>query len=152
MKLAEALLERSECQERLHVLESRLQANLKIQEGDEPHEDPQALLKEAMEVQERLCTLIQRINRTNQTLELEKGVTLSDALARRDMLRRKRQMLSNLAHLAQERDYRLTHSEVKMRLTLDLGAIQKEIDALSKQFRELDTRIQGVNWTAELLD
>ena len=36
MKLAEALLERSECQERLHVLESRLQANLKIQEGDEP--------------------------------------------------------------------------------------------------------------------
>ena len=34
-----------------------------------------------------------------------------------------------------------------MRLTLDLGAIQKEIDALSKQFRELDTRIQGVNWT-----
>ena len=59
MKLAEALLERSECQERLHVLESRLQANLKIQEGDEPHEDPQALLKEAMEVQERLCTLIQ---------------------------------------------------------------------------------------------
>ena len=99
MKLAEALLERSECQERLHVLESRLQANLKIQEGDEPHEDPQALLKEAMEVQERLCTLIQRINRTNQTLELEKGVTLSDALARRDMLRRKRQMLSNLAPL-----------------------------------------------------
>ena len=152
MKLAEALLERSECQERLHVRESRLQANLKIQEGDEPHEDPQALLKEAMEVQERLYTLIQRINRTNQTLELEKGVTLSDALARRDMLRRKRQMLSNLAHSAQERDYRLTHSEVKMRLTLDLGAIQKEIDALSKQFRELDTRIQGVNWTAELLD
>ena len=32
------------------------------------------------------------------------------------------------------------------------AAIQKEIDALSKQFRELDTRIQGVNWTAELLD
>ena len=85
-------------------------------------------------------------------MEVMKVCGLSDALARRDMLRRKRQMLSNLAHSAQERDYRLTHSEVKMRLTLDLGAIQKEIDALSKQFRELDTRIQGVNWTAELLD
>ena len=71
---------------------------------------------------------------------------------RRNLLRQRRQFLSSLAQSARERDYRLTHSEVKMRLTLDLGAIQKEIDALSKQFRELDTRIQGVNWTAELLD
>ena len=152
MKLTEALLERSECQERLHVLESRIQANLKVQEGDAPHEDPQALLREAAEVSERLCTLVQRINRTNQALELEEGVTLSDALARRDMLRQRRQFLSSLAQSARERDYRLTHSEVKMRLTLDLGALQKEIDALSKAYRELDTRIQGLNWTCELLE
>ena len=152
MKLAEALLERSECQERLHVLENRIQANLKVQEGDAPHEDPRALLREAAEVSERLCTLVQRINRTNQALELEEGVTLSDALARRDMLRQRRQFLSSLAQSARERDYRLTHSEVKMRLTLDLGALQKEIDALSKAYRELDTRIQGLNWTCELLE
>ena len=39
-----------------------------------------------------------------------------------------------------------------MRLMVDQGKLQKEIDALSKQFRELDTRIQGINWTSELLD
>ena len=79
-------------------------------------------------------------------------MTLSDALAERDMLRGKRALLARVAESARNRDYRLTHSEVKMRLMVDQGKLQKEIDALSKQFRELDTRIQGINWTSELLD
>ena len=152
MKLAEALLLRTEQQQKLELLEGRIRANLKVQEGDTPHEDPEALLQEAMEVNESLCALVQRINRTNHILQLEDGTTLADALARREMLRKKRLLLSNLAGEAQQRDYRLTHSEVKMRLTLDLAALQKEIDALSRQFRELDTRIQGVNRTCDLAE
>lgn len=151
MKLAEALLQRTEYQQKLDALEGRLQANLKIQEGDEPHEDPKKLLNETMELNETLCVLVQRINRTNQELRLDGERTLSDALAERDMLRKKRTLLDNLAQTAQQRDYRLSHSEVRMQVTLDLGKIQKEIDALSRRFRELDTRIQGINWTSELL-
>ena len=85
-------------------------------------------------------------------MEVMKVCGLSDALARRDMLRARRQMLSRLIQTANQRDYRLTHSEVRMVLTLDLGALQREMDRLSKEFRELDTRIQGLNWTCDLLD
>ena len=49
MKLAEALLLRTEQQQKLELLEGRIRANLKVQEGDTPHEDPEALLREAME-------------------------------------------------------------------------------------------------------
>ncbi len=159
MKLAEALLLRSEHQKKLEELEARIQANLKVQEGDELQEDPEALLQAAMAEQEALCALVRRINRTNHALHLEGNMThlegnmtLSDALAERDMLRGKRALLARVAESARNRDYRLTHSEVKMRLMVDQGKLQKEIDALSKQFRELDTRIQGINWTSELLD
>lgn len=152
MKLAEALLLRSEHQKKLEELEARIQANLKVQEGDELQEDPEALLQAAMAEQEALCALVRRINRTNHTLHLEGNMTLSDALAERDMLRGKRALLARVAESARNRDYRLTHSEVKMRLMVNQGKLQKEIDALSKQFRELDTRIQGINWTSELLD
>ena len=152
MKLAEALLLRSEHQKKLEELEARIQANLKVQEGDELQEDPEVLLQAAMAEQEALCALVRRINRTNHALHLEGNMTLSDALAERDMLRGKRALLARVAESARNRDYRLTHSEVKMRLMVDQGKLQKEIDALSKQFRELDTRIQGINWTSELLD
>lgn len=152
MKLAEALLLRSEYQTQLESLEERISSNLKIQEGDTPAEDPRELLQRAEALSGELCALVQRINRTNQALTLEGGETLSDALARRDMLRARRQMLSRLIQTANQRDYRLTHSEVRMVLTLDLGALQREMDRLSKEFRELDTRIQGLNWTCDLLD
>ncbi|WP_353936777.1 hypothetical protein [uncultured Fusobacterium sp.] len=33
---------------------------------------------------------------------------------------------------------------------MDVGKKQKEIDKLSKKLRELDTKIQGLNWTTEL--
>lgn len=152
MKLAEALLLRGEYQSKLEHLEERIRANLKIQEGDTPTENPQLLLQTARETSQALCSLVARINRTNHTLFLEEGVSLADALARRDMLRSQRQLLSRLAQEAAQRDYRLTHSEVRMVVTLDLGALQREIDQLSKEFRELDTRIQGLNWTCELLE
>ena len=46
MKLATALSERADVQRRLSQLHTRLNNNAKVQEGDEPAEDPKALLKE----------------------------------------------------------------------------------------------------------
>ena len=40
MKLAEALLERAELQKRLAQLDSRLQKNAQVQEGDSPPRTP----------------------------------------------------------------------------------------------------------------
>jgi hypothetical protein len=41
--------------------------------------------------------LIRRINRTNSVTELEPGLTLTDALARRDVLRLRRRLYAEVA-------------------------------------------------------
>ena len=46
MKLAEALMERSDLKTRIEQLAARLNENAKVQEGDEPAENPAELLDE----------------------------------------------------------------------------------------------------------
>ena len=43
-----------------------------------------------------------------------------------------------------------TRSEIKIKSTLPVAPLQKQIDALAKQLRELDAHIQELNWTTEL--
>jgi len=45
MKLAEALILRSDLQTKLASLQQRINNNVLIQEGDQPSEDPEKLLK-----------------------------------------------------------------------------------------------------------
>ena len=45
MKLAEALLIRSDMQTKLASLQQRINNNVMIQEGDQPSEDPQTLIQ-----------------------------------------------------------------------------------------------------------
>jgi len=150
MKLAEALLLRSEYQNKIENLNSRIHANIKVQEGDRPLEDPQALIEEAFGLAEQLCELIKRINARNNAATLPGGMTLSEAIVERDMVMKKRNILAMVAAVAQAKDHRLTHSEVKMNVAVSIEAVQKQVDALSKRFRELDVLIQGANWTTEM--
>lgn len=83
MKLAEALITRADFQKRLEQLRQRLTFSVLVQEGEEPPEDPQALLDEVVRLTQELETLIPRINRSNLTVRLESGQTLTEALARR---------------------------------------------------------------------
>ena len=46
MKLATALAERSDIQNRINTISVRLDNNAKVQEGDVPAEDPKALMEE----------------------------------------------------------------------------------------------------------
>lgn len=150
MKLAEALLLRSEYQSKLENLHNRILSNLKVQEGEKPFEDPNNLLKEAFELNERLCELIKKINVRNNTATLPDGRTLSAALADRDLILKKRNLLAAVVGSAGERDYRLARSEIKMQTTVSVGNLQEQVDDLSRAFRELDTQIQGANWLIEL--
>ena len=77
MKLANALSLRSELQTRIRQLESRLDNNALVQEGESPAEDPMELLRELEEDYAQLEELIARINRTNSTTEAGEGRTLS---------------------------------------------------------------------------
>ena len=151
MKLAQALLLRSEQQKLIENLKERIRANLKVQEGDQPNEDPMALWDELFTAYDTLCTLIQKINAANNTATLPDGRTLSQALVDRDILLQKRNSLSSFAEVANTQDYRLTRTEIKMNVTIAVTDLQREIDRLSKEFRELDSQIQEANWTVELL-
>ena len=65
MKLAEALAERSDCQNRIEDLKKRLARTARVQEGEEPAEDPSELLAEVDRTLARMLHLIRSINRTN---------------------------------------------------------------------------------------
>lgn len=150
MKLAEALLQRSEYQTKLENLQTRILANIKVQENEKPHEDPNALLAESFELDDKLCALIKQINRCNNATALDDGRTLAQALTDRDALLKKRNLLAAVTTAASEQNFRVTRSEIKTTVTVDVGTLQKQIDDLSKQFRELDTKIQSANWLTEL--
>jgi hypothetical protein len=152
MKLAEALILRADCQKRIAQLKARLLTNAKIQEGDAPAETPRELIAELGRVSSELLELIQRINRTNSVTAFAGTGTLSDVLAERDVLGVQRAAYVELAQTASVHQDRYSRSEVKYISTINVGEIQKRADELAKNYRELDTRIQELNWKTELVE
>ena len=86
MKLAEALQLRGDLQKRMMQLSDRLMQNARVQEGEKPAEDPEALLAEYESCAGQLEELMARINRTNCETRTGEG-TLTELLARRDCLK-----------------------------------------------------------------
>lgn len=99
-----------------------------------------------------LFDLIREINRTNSGTELSGGATLTDALARRDVLALRRSVYADLAAAASVRQDRYSKSEVKFVSAVDVASLQRQADALAKEYRELDSAIQARNWEVELLE
>ena len=150
MKLANALSQRSELQTRIRQLEGRLNNNALVQEGEQPAEDPMELLKELEADYTRLEELISAINRTNNATPAGDG-TLSDLLAKRDCLKGKLSTLRNFLDNASAQVRRHSVSEIKIKSTVNVRQLQKQVDVLSKELRELEETIQEKNWTTELL-
>lgn len=150
MKLAEALILRKDLSTRLSILEERLINAARVQEGEQPPEDPQDLLKELDRMTEELQTLITRINLTNSKSMLD-GKTVTELLAQRDMLGRKAGILRDLANTAGQLIDRVRGTEIRIISTVNVAEIRKQADDAAKALRELDTRLQGFNWTTDLL-
>lgn len=150
MKLAEALAERGDCQKRIEDLKKRLVRIAKVQEGEKPAEDPAELIGELDRVFARFQDLIQAINRTNVRTPFREQMTLADALAQRDALGKKRDLLAQVVEAASLRQDRYSKSEVKFVSTMEVARLQKQVDELSRDFRELDTRIQELNWKVDI--
>ena len=150
MKLAEALILRADYQKRIQQLKNRLEHCVKVQEGEEPAENPKVLFNEIEAIFKELTELIQRINRTNCQVQFDESRTLADVLVERDMLLQKRVILLQMAESASIKHDRFSRSEVKFISTIDIAETQKQVDQLSREYRELDTRIQGMNWTIDL--
>ncbi len=152
MKLAEALILRADLKTRAAQLRERLKSNAKVQEGETPSLDPNELLGEFEEVAAQTLVLIQQINRTNSQTPFAEAESLADALARRDVLKLRLSVLRDLVEAASVKVERYGQSEIKSYATIDVRATQKQSDELSKLLRELDTKVQNLNWTVDLVE
>ena len=151
MKLAEALAERSDCQKRIEEIRNRLDGSARIQEGEQPAEDPGELLAEANRIHTRLLELISAINRTNSRTAFDTERTISDVIAQRDVMGKRRKFLSDVAGAANSRWDRHLKSELRYVVTLPVAQLRTEADQIAKRYRELDLRIQEMNWNTELI-
>ena len=152
MKLAEALLERKELKTKIENLRARAVQNALVQEGDTPAEVPVELLREMDAAVEQLGVLIRRINATNNVTRLADGTTVSDAIVQRDMLELRRLALDVVLNKAAVRQDRYSRTEIKFVATVDVAELRREVDAVAQARRELDTQIQAINWTADLVE
>jgi hypothetical protein len=152
MKLAEALVIRADQKRRIQDLRQRLSRNAKVQEGEQSAEDPNALLTELHGVVDEFTNLVQRINRTNSATTLSQGLTMADSLALRDALKIKHAVHRDLAQAATVVQDRSLKSEIKFKSAIKVTDVQRRADDFAKEHRELDAKIQEVNWQTELVD
>jgi hypothetical protein len=150
MLLAEALSQRADINTRLAELKQRALRNARHQEGEAPAEDPMELLAEFERLAGDLEVRVLQINVTNLATEVEPGVTMTAALARRDALRARHRMLVELADSAVQPRDRFTRTELRYESAVDVRALRQAADDVARRLRELDTRIQQVNWATEL--
>ena len=151
MKLAEALSIRKDLQKRIQQLGQRIQNNVKVQEGDAPSEEPMELMKELDSCLTQLEDLIWRINATNMKTKNAEGITLTQLMARKDVLTMRVSNLRNIFETASAGQDRYSRSEIKTVTVVDVKAIGKQADECSAQLRQLDMEIQSLNFQTELV-
>ena len=151
MKLAQALILRADTQKRLEQLKGRLLDNAKMQENERPSEDPKLLLKELDRLSDELFRLILAINLTNSSAKF-KGVGLTEMIAKKDTLSQKASVLREFAKSASQKVDLYSNSEIKILSSVDVAMLQKQIDELSKEIRELDMKLQEANWQVDLVE
>lgn len=150
MKLAEALLQRSDMQNHLERLKGRITQNARVQEGDEPAEDPLELLEEAQRILRASEELIIRINKANLEAKLSNGMTMMEAIVRRTGLQNEHSLLVSAVNAAQREGYRETRNEIRWISILNVKEMQQRVQDAAQRIRELNTLIQECNWTTTL--
>ena len=94
--------------------------------------------------------------RTNAATRIGPEGTITDALARRDVLRARHSVVTAAADAAVGRSQagmgRQLRSELKMIAALPVAQLRAQADDLARQVRELDVRIQQSNWEFDLME
>ena len=151
MKLAEALQERADLKRNIGSLRGRLERVMLVQEGEEPVENPKELLKELDESVNRLEYLMAAINHTNDATEAG-GMTLTQLIAKKDALMLRMAAYKDLVQEAGYNTSRARGTEIKVIPTMKTAALQKEVDRMAKEVRQLDNLLQETNWTKDLAE
>ena len=157
MKLAEALQERADLNNRIAQLRVRISNNALVQEGEKTPENPDDLIRQLNTALQQLTNLITRINLTNSvtmvnesSLTGEKTKSLTELIAERDMLKVKLEVFRDIVNTASATVYRARGTEIKVLPAVNVQKVQKEVDQISKQLRLVDNKIQETNWLTEL--
>lgn len=157
--IGEALNHRSDLQKRIAQLKERVSTCVLAQEGEEPPESPNALLAELDERCDELEELIAKINHTNAGARLATGETVTEGLARRDVIALRQGALRAAINAATGGDIggrfgltRYTRSEIRMVRHVKVSELQTRLDTLAQQRRALDNRLQEHNWQSMLME
>ena len=157
--VGEALNRRSDLQKRIAQLQDRLSACVLAQEGEEPPESPDELLAELERRCDELQELIAKINHTNATARLATGETVTEGLARRDVIALRQSALRAAIKTATGSSFgaglgltRYSRSEIRMVRHVKVVDLQSRLDTLAQERRELDNRLQEHNWQATLIE
>jgi hypothetical protein len=152
MKLAEALLIRSDMQKNLAQLKARIKNNVKVQEGDTPSEDPNELLLQASQIITELNTLIEQIHRTNAIAKTDKGQSMLTLLVDRDTLEMRHKLLLEAIEAAHGEVDRYSPREIRWNVMVSISDLQKQADDIAMKLRQINLVIQSNNWQIELVD
>jgi hypothetical protein len=68
------------------------------------------------------------------------------------MLQKKQVLLRNLAEWGTVTRRRCSGSEVRFVSAIPVAKLQLQADGCARAYREVDTRIQCLNWTSDLLE
>jgi hypothetical protein len=150
MKLAEALLLRADIQKKLGSLQARAQKYAVVQEGERPAEDPGDLLRQVQAVSEELRRLVFAVNKANLGHAIRTGETLTEALARRDVMALRHRILQSVVEACGKPPDRYGVKEIRWVAAVDVADLQRQVDDLAKQIRELNAAIQEAGWQVEL--
>lgn len=152
MKLGEALNLRSEIQRKIGEARNRASVSLAGQEGEDPPYNAEEEITDALGLADQLEALIVSINKTNLATVLPNGLSITEAIARRDALGAKHNTLAQLAQQAANAvgGHRYSLSEIKTVIFVDPKELRARADAVAQQRRELDGELQAANWTTEL--
>ncbi|MGH2879028.1 MAG: DIP1984 family protein [Solirubrobacteraceae bacterium] len=157
--IGEALNRRADLQKRIARLQDRLRACVVAQEGEEPPEDPNEMMREIDQLCAELEELIAKINHANASARLPDGATVTEALARRDVIALRQSALRTAIKAATGQDRtlggwfsRYSRSEIRTVRHVRVSELQDRLDALSRERRELDNRVQERNWQTSLTE
>lgn len=148
MKLAEGLLLRADLLKKIEHLQNRIKPVLIVSDDKQPQEDPIVLLAQLRKAIQDLELIIVRINKTNNETIVEGEGLLYEALAKRDSLKMLSEKLRNIRQAAQI----YNTGETNLKATISIKNLQIEMDQTGRAFREIDSKIQEINWLTDLKD
>ncbi len=151
MKLAEALQRRADINSKISKLRGNMEDSVLVQENEEPDFDIAKLLKEHDDLIEERTGLIDKINEVNnKTMDPETGKTVAQLISLRDSLKTRMATYQQIVDKAGQKSWRSSGKEIRTVTTVKVKDIQKKVDEMAKMFRQVDNKIQMLNWATDL--